>query len=443
MFGRPLSRVAPLAAGILLGLAGSTAWAQTSHRADGNLVVNGSFASGLAGWSGYQATLSLVPGFDATPAVQVTAQSASFALSAAQRQVAKTATGTSYTAGAEVRGAAGKTLCGQIREWSGQRLVGSATQCVSGDGAWLPLAPITYTVAANGDSLDFYLYEEGGAKGDVFSADALSLTTGSASPPAPTPAPPSSGLGTGLPAPLPASNGPTYYVSTSGSDGASGSAGTPWRTIGHALASVQPGDTVLVHGGTYPDWLVASRGGTSNGMVTVAAYPGEQVTITGRLKVAADWLRFSGLDFVGQQGNSSDVLVWVDGSHDELANDSFTKSWMSAIYVGEGGSGGSVPTDVRIVGNDIESNGTHYNLDHGIYCGDCANVLIADNLIASNEAAGIQLYPDANHTIVTGNTIVRSGRFGIIVGSDGSTTSGGNLIVDNVVAYNAETGIRT
>src|SRR5689334_13247136 len=43
----------------------------------------------------------------------------------------------------------------------------------------------------------------------------------------------------------------TYYVATNGSDSADGSAGAPFRTIQQAANRAQPGDTVLVHGGTY------------------------------------------------------------------------------------------------------------------------------------------------------------------------------------------------
>jgi hypothetical protein len=439
----PPHRLAALVALLFVAGAGSSATAGSHTARDTNLVANPTFASGLTGWGSYNATLSLVSGFDDAKAAHVTARAASFALSAGRRQVARTVAGTTYAATAELRGTSGKTLCGQVREWSGQTLARSATQCVTGDGGWLALPTIWYPVRAAGHSLDFYVYEQNGAKGDSFDADVLSLSAKSAPPqPPPPPPPPVSGVGSGLPSSLPASTGPTYYVSPSGSDSAAGGATAPWRTIGHALAAVSPGSTVLVHAGTYADWLVASRSGTASSPITVAAYPGEHATVTGRLKIAASYLRFSGLDFEGRVANTSDVLVWVDGSHVELSANTFRNSWMSAIYVGEGGGGGSVPTDVQIVGNDIEGNGTHYNLDHGVYCGDCSGALIADNVIAGNKAAGIQLYPNAHGAVVTGNTIVGSGRFGIILGSDGSTTSSNNLIVDNIVADNAETGIR-
>src|SRR5438105_2980572 len=53
-------------------------------------------------------------------------------------------------------------------------------------------------------------------------------------------------IGSALPAALAASTGRTYFVSPSGSDGAAGSASAPWATIGHALDSAGPGDTVAV-----------------------------------------------------------------------------------------------------------------------------------------------------------------------------------------------------
>ena len=44
----------------------------------------------------------------------------------------------------------------------------------------------------------------------------------------------------------------TYYVSPSGSDEASGSAGHPWRTLQRAASVAVAGDTVIIAGGVYP-----------------------------------------------------------------------------------------------------------------------------------------------------------------------------------------------
>ena len=45
------------------------------------------------------------------------------------------------------------------------------------------------------------------------------------------------------------------HVATTGSDHADGSADPPFRTINRAAALAQPGDTVVVHGGEYREWV--------------------------------------------------------------------------------------------------------------------------------------------------------------------------------------------
>jgi len=233
-------------------------------------------------------------------------------------------------------------------------------------------------------------------------------------------------------------NGRGLYVSMRGSDAAAGTRSAPWRTIEKALARARPGDTIYVRRGTYSGWLTAARSGTSSAPITLAAYPGERPLLTGRLKITGSHIRVRGLVFHGQtRANRRDVLVYVSGGSDiEIAKNEIRRSWMSGVYIGPG-------KDVRIVGNHIHSNGVHENLDHGIYCGDSSGALIANNRIVDNLAAGIQIYPDCDSSRVTANDIRRSGKFGIILGGDGSRVSEHNVIEKNVVANNRETGIKT
>ena len=54
------------------------------------------------------------------------------------------------------------------------------------------------------------------------------------------------------------------HVATTGSDQADGSQNAPFRTINRAAALAQPGDTVVVHGGEYREWVQPQRGGLSD-----------------------------------------------------------------------------------------------------------------------------------------------------------------------------------
>jgi len=78
----------------------------------------------------------------------------------------------------------------------------------------------------------------------------------------------------------------TLHVATTGSDLAGGSQDRPLRTIDRAAALAEPGDTVLVHGGEYREWVRPRRGGLSDRRrITYEAATGEHVVIKGSERV--------------------------------------------------------------------------------------------------------------------------------------------------------------
>lgn len=245
-------------------------------------------------------------------------------------------------------------------------------------------------------------------------------------------------MGSKLPAGLPASQGKVFYVSRSGSDRNRGTSARPWRTIGKAMRTLRPGQTALVLRGTYAESLQWSRGGTEAAPITIAAAPGARAVITGRVKILASYVRLAGFRIVGQTSlNSDEVAVYVTGgAHVEISRNEITRAARSGIFVS-----GAVQ-DLQVVGNRIHHNGTRADFDHGIYW-HSGNGLIANNVIEGNIAYGIQLYANADGVVVTSNTIVGNGRSGIIVAGDSGTTSDGNLLVNNILAFNAEFGLRS
>lgn len=73
----------------------------------------------------------------------------------------------------------------------------------------------------------------------------------------------------------------TWYVATSGSDSNPGSLRQPFQTIQQAADIAQPGDTVMVRGGTYHETVTPPRSGTDGAPITFEAFPGQKVTIDG------------------------------------------------------------------------------------------------------------------------------------------------------------------
>lgn len=74
----------------------------------------------------------------------------------------------------------------------------------------------------------------------------------------------------------------TYYVSTTGSDGANGtSLGTAWSTFAHAMAVMKAGDTLMVGNGTYHEQIIPAFSCSSGSMCKVLAINDGQATIDG------------------------------------------------------------------------------------------------------------------------------------------------------------------
>ena len=90
-----------------------------------------------------------------------------------------------------------------------------------------------------------------------------------------------------------------FYVATNGSDTAAGTQTDPFLTLSRAQAAVRalpPREkpvTVWVRGGTYylssPLVFTAADSGSANAPITYQAYPHEEVTISGGIKLQPIW----------------------------------------------------------------------------------------------------------------------------------------------------------
>ena len=242
-----------------------------------------------------------------------------------------------------------------------------------------------------------------------------------------------------------------HHVSPAGSDDNPGTATAPWQTLDQAAREADPGQTVVLHPGTYsrPGSITRfSRSGTSSAPIVFVGEPGQpRPRVLGQLRVEGDHVQVRGLLVDGPTGpvaerthdnpGGEEVEVWIRGS-DTLLEDSEVRQshWHAGIYVSDGVS------DVSVVHNHIHHNGAfgdpaQSNLDHGVYW-DAGAGLIADNLIDHNLAYGVHLYPSASRVVVARNTITGHGKGGVIV----SERSRQNLIEENAISRNG-VGIRS
>jgi parallel beta-helix repeat protein len=91
-----------------------------------------------------------------------------------------------------------------------------------------------------------------------------------------------------------APGGTAYWVDPRHPESGDGNPGTrerPWRTIGRTTTVLRPGDAVIVRAGVYRETIAPRTGGTPGRRITYAAYPGDEVVVTGADLVSDGWTR--------------------------------------------------------------------------------------------------------------------------------------------------------
>ncbi len=91
--------------------------------------------------------------------------------------------------------------------------------------------------------------------------------------------------------------GSVYYVNRAhpaASDDNPGTSQAPWETISRAAKTLEPGDTVIIHGGIYRESVRPENSGRQGEMISYRAAPGEEVVIKGS-KVIEGWIEEDGL----------------------------------------------------------------------------------------------------------------------------------------------------
>ena len=88
--------------------------------------------------------------------------------------------------------------------------------------------------------------------------------------------------------------GAEYHVATTGSDQASGTPSDPFRSVSAAAVVLKPGDTCVIHAGTYRETVRPRVSGSPDKPVRFVAAPGEDVTVSGADAVAGSWQSVAG-----------------------------------------------------------------------------------------------------------------------------------------------------
>ena len=175
-------------------------------------------------------------------------------------------------------------------------------------------------------------------------------------------------------------HGVTFYVAPTGDDAAAGDRRHPWASVAHAQDVVQPGDTVVLRGGTYAfDDAVRDctsqtdnvavvqldKSGTAEQPITYEAYRGETpvfdfsgVLDDCRIKgflVSGSHLVLDGLEVTGVRQNNNlnneSWGIWVTGSYDLFDRIDSHHNAGPGLFIQDGG------------GNVVRNSDSHDNYD--------------------------------------------------------------------------------
>ena len=222
------------------------------------------------------------------------------------------------------------------------------------------------------------------------------------------------------------------FAAPEGSDGASGTIDQPLRTAQKLASSLQQGETGCLRAGIYK---ADDQIKLSTPSVTLTSYPGERATLVGRVWVAKDApnTAIRNLDLDGRnRGNLPSPTI---NAEDVVLEGNDITNHHTTICV----SLGSPDTWGRARRTLIADNVIHdcgrmpaTNQDHGIYVNSSDDAVIRGNWIYDNADRGIQLYSDAQRTLIKGNVIDGNGE-GVIFSGDSDSASSHNIVENNVI----------
>jgi parallel beta-helix repeat protein len=219
---------------------------------------------------------------------------------------------------------------------------------------------------------------------------------------------------------------------------------SPGDSVHDFVNSLDPGDVGCLHGGTYHENVYMDQGGTGeDARIVVRSYPGERATLEGRFTVTddANYVTVEQLDLDGHDAPACDPGATCDtlpspsisGDHVVFQDNEVTNHHVAICITL--GFGSERAEDAVIQRNRIHDCGRMNpvsNHDHGIYVAYADRTKILSNVVYDNADRGIQLYPDAQHTLMRGNIIDGNGE-GVIFSGAGGETSDDNVLENNVI----------
>ncbi len=223
-----------------------------------------------------------------------------------------------------------------------------------------------------------------------------------------------------------------FVASPSGSDAAAGSEAAPLQTASELVSRLAPGQAGCLRAGSYV--LTSSLRLTEPG-TTLRSYPGERATVSGRVRIEATAVgaTLEGLMLDGRNPEGLSPLIHASGA---VVRDNEITNFHTHICIAvDRYPGAETPTGVVIENNRIHDCGRlpATNYDHGVYVSRAIGTVIRGNWIYDNADRGVQLYSQAQESVVTGNVIDGNGQ-GVLFGGEQTNPSSNNVVENNVIS---------
>ena len=240
--------------------------------------------------------------------------------------------------------------------------------------------------------------------------------------------------------------GVAVYAAPRGTTLGAGTIDAPWD-LRTALSCADVGDTVWLRGGVYSGSFATALVGTAEAPIVFRQYAGERATIDGTLRADGAYLVFWGFEIM----QSAPITYGLQ------ANTNFGR-FINLVIHDAGNQGISFWTpgeNAELYGCIVYNNGTHENLDHGVYVHNVIGTkLLAGNVFFDNFARGIQVYASHNNELVRnvrieGNISFNNGSISTRVGArqnlvvNAQVPISGMVAVDNLLYYSpGEDGVQ-
>lgn len=233
---------------------------------------------------------------------------------------------------------------------------------------------------------------------------------------------------------LAASVGPpsahTYYVAPApaGRPGGDGTTSRPWdlaTALAGASGRIQPGDTVWLAGGRYKGVFRTQLHGAPGRPIVFRQARDAHATIDGELFAQGADLVFWGFEIM--QSNPSTYGLQAQTNNGRFIN----------LIIHDAGSMGvsfwTPGEDAEVYGCIVYHNGTHENLDHGVYMHNERGIKrLIDNVFFNNLAYGIHAYaashnPPQRGFMIQGNISFNNGTISQRYRAKGNILAGGDV----------------